>query len=36
MPNFTKGLVARGYSDAEVKKVLGGNWVRLFKRVWGE
>jgi membrane dipeptidase len=36
MPNFTKGLVARGYSDAEVKKVLGGNWVRLFERVWGD
>jgi len=35
MPNFTMGLVARGYSDQEVKGILGGNWVRLFKRVWG-
>jgi membrane dipeptidase len=35
MPNFTEGLVARGYSDAEAKKMLGMNWVNLFKRVWG-
>ena len=35
MPNFTKGLVARGYSDEEIKGILGGNWVRLFKKVWG-
>ena len=35
MPNFTKGLVARGYSDKEVKGILGGNWVKLFKKVWG-
>ena len=34
--NLAKGLVARGYSDREVKGILGGNWVRLFKRVWGE
>ena len=32
--NLTKGLVARGYSDAEAKKILGENWVKLFKRVW--
>jgi membrane dipeptidase len=35
MPNLTKGLVARGYSNQEVKAILGGNWVRLFRRVWG-
>ena len=35
MPNFTMGLVARGYSDQEVKKILGLNFVKLFKRVWG-
>lgn len=36
MPNFTMGLVARGYSDRDIKKILGDNWVKLFKRVWGE
>jgi membrane dipeptidase len=35
-PNLTKGLVARGYSDAEVKKILGENWVRLFEKIWGK
>ena len=35
MPNFTMGLVARGYSDQEIKKILGLNFVKLFKRVWG-
>jgi membrane dipeptidase len=34
MPNFTMGLVARGYSDQEIKKILGLNFIRLFKRVW--
>jgi len=36
MPNFTKGLVSRGYSDAEAKKILGLNFLRLFRRVWEE
>lgn len=36
MPNFSKGLVARGYSDQEIKGILGANWVSLFKRVWGK
>jgi len=36
MPNFTRGLVARGYSDEEIRGILGGNFLRLFKRVWGE
>jgi membrane dipeptidase len=35
MPNFTMGLVARGYSDSEIKKILGLNFIQLFKRVWG-
>jgi membrane dipeptidase len=35
MPNFTMGLVARGYSDQEIKKILCLNWIKLFKLVWG-
>lgn len=31
---FTKGLVARGYSDDEIEKIMGGNFLRLFKKVW--
>jgi membrane dipeptidase len=33
-PNFTMGLLARGYSDDDAKKILGMNFVKLFKRVW--
>jgi len=33
--NITRGLISRGYSDQEVEKVLGGNFLRVFKRVWG-
>jgi len=32
--NLTRGLVSRGYSDAEIKKILGGNFIRVFERVW--
>lgn len=30
--NITKGLVARGYSDEDILKILGGNWIRILKR----
>lgn len=33
-PNVTKGLVARGYSDQEIEKILGKNILRLYKTVW--
>ena len=29
-------MVKRGYSDENIKKVLGGNWLRLLKRIWGK
>ena len=32
--NITKGLVARGYSDQEIIKVQGGNFLKLFEKVW--
>ena len=35
-PNITKGLVQRGYSDAEVRKILGENFLRVFKKVFGK
>jgi len=35
LPNITKKLLERGYSIEDVKKILGGNFVRVFKQVCG-
>jgi len=32
-PNITKGLNKRGYSDEDVKKIMGGNFLRVWKAV---
>ena len=34
MPLFTQGLVGRGFSDGDIKKILGGNVLRVLKQVW--
>ena len=34
LPNLTAGLLARGYSRDDIKKILGGNALRVFKAVW--
>ncbi len=34
LPNLTKSLVARGYSDQEIEKILGGNFLCVIKTVW--
>lgn len=34
--NIVRWLVKNGYSDQEIAKVIGGNILRLVKRVWGE
>lgn len=36
LKNMTHGLISRGYSDAEIKKVLGENLLRVFRDVIGE
>ncbi|MBI3979373.1 MAG: membrane dipeptidase [Chloroflexi bacterium] len=33
--NITRGLVARGYSDGEIKAILGENFLRVFEEVCG-
>ena len=35
LPNITRGLVARGFSDDEIVGVLGGNFLRVFREVCG-
>ncbi len=32
--DFTEGLIARKFSDADIKLVLGGNWARVLSRIW--
>ncbi|CAN0602413.1 unnamed protein product [Ectocarpus sp. 12 AP-2014] len=34
-PNLTEALLKRGFSEAQVRKVMGENWVRVLKDVWG-
>ena len=35
LPRLTAGLVERGYSQEQVKKILGGNFMRVFSEVVG-
>jgi membrane dipeptidase len=32
-PQVTEGLLARGYKDEDVRKILGGNWMRVYSQV---
>ena len=32
--NVAEGLLRRGYGEDDVRKILGGNWLRLFGEVW--
>jgi membrane dipeptidase len=33
VPNITEELVQRGYTDENIKKILGGNFMRVFRQV---
>ncbi|HHW99120.1 MAG TPA: membrane dipeptidase [Firmicutes bacterium] len=35
MPLITEGLVKRGYSDEHIRLILGENYLRVFREVWG-
>ncbi len=35
LPAVISGLEARGWTRVELDKVLGGNWLRVYERVWG-
>jgi membrane dipeptidase len=34
-PNLTAGLLRRGYGEADIRKILGENWLRVYRAVWG-
>ncbi|WP_292598091.1 membrane dipeptidase [Mesorhizobium sp.] len=33
---MTDGLLRRGCNAEDVRKILGLNWLRVFREVWGE
>ncbi len=35
MPNLTAAMERRGWGEGRIRKVMGENWVRLLKEVWG-
>ncbi len=35
-PNLTDALLRRGFSERQVSKIMGENWVRVLADVWGE
>ena len=35
-PNATRWLVKNGYSDQEIKKIIGANALRVLKATWGD
>ncbi|PBB22356.1 peptidase M19 [Mesorhizobium sp. WSM4307] len=32
---MTEGLIRRGYNEDDIRKILGLNWLRVFREVWG-
>lgn len=35
MPKITKGLLERGYQEADIRKILGGNFLRVLRQATG-
>lgn len=35
LPNVSRGLAQRGWTPAEIRKVMGDNWLRVYEKVWG-
>lgn len=35
LPRLTAAMLRRGLSESDVQKVLGGNFLRVFRQVWG-
>ena len=34
LPNLLSGFKRRGWTDAEIGKAMGGNWLRVYGQVW--
>lgn len=35
-PNLTAAMERAGWSETRIRKIMGENWVRVFREVWGE
>jgi len=35
MPNLTEALLKRGYTEADIQKIMGGNFLRVMREVVG-
>lgn len=35
LPNLIDGLRRRGWTNEEVRKAMGANWLRVYQQVWG-
>jgi membrane dipeptidase len=35
LPNLTQGFFDRGYTEKEAAAILGGNWLRVFRKFAG-
>ncbi len=34
--NITRGLLDRDYPLESIRKIMGGNWLRIYREIWGE
>ena len=34
-PNLTSAMMEAGWTETRIRKILGGNWVRVLGEVWG-
>lgn len=35
LPRLTEALIGRGFGEADIRKILGLNWMRVYREVWG-
>ncbi len=35
LPNVIAGFKRRGWTETEINKAMGGNWLRVYQQVWG-
>lgn len=35
LPQLLAGFRRRGWAEADLAKIMGGNWLRVYERVWG-